>query len=307
MSLLRDIQDAAIGTSEPIANLLRRCKILAARLGSAEFAKWVEQELNGYERKEDVPSYRVLSVRSLGHFTGPFGSGMKNAPIPPGCIPKQYRELVDTAYAMQPIGAYEDLLRKPDPGSYESPWPPDLTAIVGQDIYENMACVTAWQEIPRGGIVGLIDSVRNKVLSFAIDIERLSPNAGESSLGEAMISSEKVQQVFHTTIYGNVGNVAPGASHLEQTVGALVTQGDYVALTQQLKGLGITEPEIAELKDAMTADQSGGHARIGKRIGAWLGRMVGRAGEGALKVSVQTATALLPKLISGYLGLPLGA
>lgn len=37
MSLLREIQDAAISTDSPIGDLLRRCKVLAARLGSAEF------------------------------------------------------------------------------------------------------------------------------------------------------------------------------------------------------------------------------------------------------------------------------
>jgi len=304
MTLLRDIQDAAVGSKEPITNLLRRCKILAVRLNSAEFGKWVELELNGYESEKDLPSYRVLPVRSLGHFSGPFGSGLKNAPIPSGCIPEKFREIVTTAYAMQAISAYEDLVRKPDAGSFQSPWPADVTARFGQEIYQNMNCISAWQEIPRGAIVELLDAVRNRILSFALDIEKLAPTAGESMPGDVPIASDKVHQVFHMTIYGNVGNVAPGATQPQQMVGALVTQGDYSSLAEQLGSLGIGGEDVADLKKALAEDQRDGKPGIGKRVGRWLGKMVGKAGDGALKVSVETASAVLPKLIAGYLGLP---
>ncbi len=304
MTLLRDIQDAAVGTKEPITNLLRRCKILAARLSSAEFARWVDLELNGYDHKDGLPSYRVLPVRSLGHFSGPFGSGLKNAPIPSVCIPEKYREVVTTAYAMQAISAYEDLLRKPDAGSFEAPWPADVTALFGQKIYQNMNCISAWQEIPRGAIVELLDTVRNRILSFALDIEKLSPNAGESVSGDLPIANDKVHQVFHTTIYGNVGNVATGSSQSQQTVGALVTQGDYSSLAEQLGSLGISNEDVEELKTALAEDKKEAKPGIGKRVGRWVGRMIAKAGEGAIKVSVETASSVLPKLILGYLGLP---
>ena len=75
MSLLRDIQDAAVDSRTSLPALLRRCKILAAHLGNAEFKAWVDAELNGYASKEAVPPYRVMTVHSKGHFSGPFQSG----------------------------------------------------------------------------------------------------------------------------------------------------------------------------------------------------------------------------------------
>ena len=47
MSLLRDIQNDLSGPSGDITTVLRKCKILAARLGSDEFSRWVDWELNG--------------------------------------------------------------------------------------------------------------------------------------------------------------------------------------------------------------------------------------------------------------------
>ncbi|WP_411860517.1 AbiTii domain-containing protein [Klebsiella aerogenes] len=48
MSLLREIQQAATDPSFDLPSLLRKCKILASRLGSPEFKQWVNFELNGY-------------------------------------------------------------------------------------------------------------------------------------------------------------------------------------------------------------------------------------------------------------------
>ncbi len=49
MSLLREIQNAAVDETVSLAVLLRKCKILAARLGNIEFKTWVDKELNGYD------------------------------------------------------------------------------------------------------------------------------------------------------------------------------------------------------------------------------------------------------------------
>ena len=49
MSLLREIQEAAIDGSIDLPTLLRKCKVLAARLGNDDFTDWVDAELNGYK------------------------------------------------------------------------------------------------------------------------------------------------------------------------------------------------------------------------------------------------------------------
>ena len=53
--LLRQIRDAAVDGSEPIANVLRKCAVLAARLDNAEFKAWVFSELNGYDKAGRSP------------------------------------------------------------------------------------------------------------------------------------------------------------------------------------------------------------------------------------------------------------
>jgi hypothetical protein len=100
MSLLREIQAAACDPNVDVATLLRKCKILAVRLGNNDFKRWVDNELNGYAIADDLPEYRILHVESYGHFSGPFGQSLSNAPIPPSCLPEKLRDKVTTSYLM---------------------------------------------------------------------------------------------------------------------------------------------------------------------------------------------------------------
>lgn len=216
MSLLREIQDAAINSSTELLVLLRKCKVLAARLGNPEFKQWVSSELDGYKDHKHLPDYRVLKVQSKGHFSGPFQSGLRNADIPLFCIPKEYHEYLSHAYIMDSVAALESLASSANGGTLQEPWNPNLVALVGQDIYQNMNCMQAWKVIPKSAIVSALDAVRNRVLNFVLEIEAESPDAGEAPVNSNPVPQERVHQIFNTYISGNVQNVAAGSIHVKQ-------------------------------------------------------------------------------------------
>ncbi|MGG2296617.1 hypothetical protein ACQUZQ_08615 [Aeromonas veronii] len=216
MSLLREIQDAAIDSNTNLAVLLRKCKVLAARLGSPEFKEWVENELSGYNDIKRLPEYRILKVNSKGHFSGPFQSGLRNADIPLSCIEKEFRTSLTYSYFTQAIAALESLVEDTSVGSLQEPWNPDLVAYVGGGIYQGMNCMQAWKVIPVAAIVATLDAVRNRVLNFVLEIEAESPDAGEAPVNSNPVPQEKVHQIFNTYITGSVQNVATGSSNVSQ-------------------------------------------------------------------------------------------
>ncbi len=216
MSLLRDIQNSAIDANEPIGSLLRKCKVLAVRLGSTEFKDWVESELNGYIEGDNIPTYRVMSVNCEGHFSGAFGSGLRNAPIPPLSIPEKFREPLFTCNLSQPISSLEDLINTSDGGTVQVPWIADVTALLGSQIYQNMNCLQAWKVVPVNALVGILDMIRNRVLNFVLEIESEAPEAGDAPINSQPIAEERVNQIFNTYITGNVQNVATGSSNVNQ-------------------------------------------------------------------------------------------
>ena len=307
MSLLRDIQDSAIDQAVDVTFLLRKCKVLAARLGNDEFSKWVDDELNGYKGIENLPDYRILSVESKGHFSGPAGSGLRNANIPLSCIDERFRETLKKSYCVQPISSYVDLLKSSKGGgSFQEPWPNDLTAYVGTSIYQYMNCLGAWKVIPRGSIVCLVDAVRNRIINFVLQIEAEAPNAGEALPNEHPLPQDRVTQVFNTHIYGNVGNIAKGSQHVTQTTSMTVVTGNLNSLKQFLKSLGINESEISSLESAIQCDDANEVARttkLGERVSSWLGGIFTGIAQGAITLAENVNANLIAQAILMYYGI----
>ncbi len=216
MSLLRQIQDAAIDSSVDLPTLLRKCKVLAARLGNEDFKQWINNELVGYDCKNDLPIYRVLNVNSKGNFSGAFGSSLRNADIPLTCMPKEFRENLGHCYMMSPVAAIASLVKNDNTGTLQEPWNPDVVAYFCQEIYEHMVCMQAWKVIPASSLVAALDSVRTRILNFVLEIEAQNPAAGEAMINEKPVPQEAVQHIFNTYITGNVQNVATGSTNVRQ-------------------------------------------------------------------------------------------
>jgi hypothetical protein len=230
MNLLEEIQAAATDSSVPLPDLLRKCAVLAARLRSDDFKMWVNHELNGYPDVEQLPPYRRLKVQSFGYFAGMFGSSASNMPIPPSCIREDFRHHVEESLAMMPIAALTGMLEESAAGSFQVAWPADLVAMVGQGIYQDMNCLKAWKVISRGQIVGVVDTVRSRILAFVLGIEAETPDPGTWPSRSVPISEDKIRQVFNTHIAGDVGHVV-AAGHDVTVQASIVQQGDLESLS----------------------------------------------------------------------------
>jgi hypothetical protein len=90
VSLLREIQNDLASANGDVTAVLRKCKILAARLGSREFADWVNWELNGYPDSQPTPEYRRLAITYYASFSNSAWRA-SDQPIPLQIIPEQHR------------------------------------------------------------------------------------------------------------------------------------------------------------------------------------------------------------------------
>lgn len=252
MSLLRDIQDAATSSSIELTTVLRKCKILAARLGNNELKEWIDKELNGYNQEESLPDYRIVPVHSKGNFISLRGQQLNNTIIPMSKYPEEFRKDLEYAYFSQPIASLISLLESADGGNAQEPWLPDLVALVGRKIYNRLNCLEAWKVIPSNSIAGVIDAVRNRVLNFVLEIEAEAPDAGEAPINSSPIPQEKVNQIFYTKIYGNVQNFAAGNRDVNQDA-KIEKSNDklFSELLQALSDLKTDKESISQLTVAI--------------------------------------------------------
>lgn len=303
MSLLQEIQDAAVDSKTDLGELLRKCKVLAVRLGNDEFKSWVDHEMNGYPSPDSLPPYRVLHVESKGHFSGPLGASIRNASIPSRSLKKEFRQHVTIHHATQPLASYWALLQGKGEANFQVSWPADLVAHVGQDIYEGYNCMAAWKEISRGAVVGLCENVRNRILNFVLDVWEEAPNAGEAAPKSNPVSKERVHQIFNIRIMGNVGNLASGSADFVQRA-TIVAKGDLASLRRHLEEEGVPAADLDQLERAVRDDEADQPAgKIGKRVAGWMGAVAKKAGSGLWSVSQKVAATVLSKAISAYYGL----
>ena len=251
MSLLRDIQNAAIDESVSAATVLRKCKVLAVRLGHEPFKDWIDHELNGYPLNAILPDYRVLKgIGSKGDFIGA-GKWMKNVTIPLSALPQESRKNFAMSKMYGSIAEYEHLIKSKD-GELICAWPGDVTAYLEGRAYKYMTCVSAWQVISTGSIVGLVDTVRTKILNFVLEIEEQYPAAGESEIGARPIPEQAVGNVFYTYIMSSGNNFSLGGANVNQL--SLVEEGNLESLKGYFYSIGLNSEDISELEGSINDD-----------------------------------------------------
>lgn len=227
MSLLRQIQDSLSSANGDVETVLRKCKILAARLGSDNFSKWVDCELNGYAKPQPVPDYRRFSVTHFASFIG-VGWRVPEAAVPVWVVPENHRdEFVETEFRdgiakAIPLAEHGAIIQRPD-----------LVPYLQGKMYPDMNCQAVWAQI--GGIEfqQLISAVKTRILDFSLKIEAENPDAGEAPLNTHPVPMEKLRPLVNN-FFGAVGSVAQQSHDFSQTTALGIQPQELITLVKEL-------------------------------------------------------------------------
>ena len=140
------------------------------------------------------------------------------------------------------------------------------------------------------------------MLAFALEIEGAYPDvAGEEG---AEIPQEAVSAIYSTTIFGGINAVATGGSNVSQNVEIAVRPGDLDSLLTYVRGLGLSDDDVQELREALEQD---GDQRdtdgFGPRAKAWLGKAMAKLATGTMVVAGAATGQLLAAALAKYFGL----
>jgi phospholipase/lecithinase/hemolysin len=229
MSLLREIQ-TDLSTKEPdLPTVLRKCKILAARLGSREFARWVDLELNGYPDGEPIPSYRRVHSVCYANFIGFGWSQANRQSVPWGLIKQNIREQLHHREIATGIAGIADFA--------EGGARVDLPQLVPQmqgTMYPDMNCVGVWMETSGSEFTQLLSAVGNRVLDFVLKIEEENPEAGEAALNTHPVPAERIQSIVQQVFNAPVANVSQNSHNFTQTGHVGVSTAELKTLVKEL-------------------------------------------------------------------------
>lgn len=301
MSILEEIETAAVDGQSDLGTLLRKCKVLAARLDSQPLADWVLWESNGYPSDAKVPDYRILTLQLKGHFTGPFGSGIRNASIPMVCVPEKLRSQFEAHECKMSIASLEHLTKTESDLFQVNTG--DLSVVLGSRVYSRMNCLSAWGEVGSPSIVEILNSVRNRILDFALAISKQVTKSGEvTNHTLKVIDPSKVTQIFYTTIYEG-GSATLVGSAVNSNFNTSIVQGDFSTLRKYLEENGVVTGDLDELQDAIKKDDKVEHkGNFGPKVAHWLGKMATKAAEETWKAGVTQGLKILTDAILKYYG-----
>lgn len=311
MTLLHEMRHAASDSTTSLPDLLRKTKILARRLGNGPLEEWTNKELEGYEPEDQLPPYRVMRTESMGTFQN-FGS-RRRLRIPTDSLPEQggWREMATTVPMREPIAHIADMVSTPtaDDERLGASWPINAVAWCQQNVEfysDGLVLQSAWRVITRAGIAGMLDTLRTRILGFALDIEQENPRAGEiPGRHDAPIPQERVAQIVNHTIFaGGNPTVAIGSSGFQQSTRHEVQLGDWDGLRAALAELGVSAEDVVELERALASDsptdQEGG---IGPATRRWIATAASKVGGGAAGWTGGEIAQALEEPIRGFLGL----
>lgn len=245
MTLLRQIQDELASSDVDVAAVLRKCKILARRLHSDEFAQWVDWELNGYPADAEVPAYRTVHPTHYASFSNGYWS-VQQHPISKFLIGKDWREHFEPFAYRAGIEAVKTLAANNHGGILDRN---DLRFLLKNKVFD-LPCHQFWSQISDVELKQIISAVTNRLLDFVMDIEAENPNAGEAPASEVPVAPEKVQQLVSNHFHGPVGNIAQNSSSFSQTANVNVAQVRELAtaIREALATAPMKDPEQATAK-----------------------------------------------------------
>ena len=298
MKLLDEIVEGAVSDTQPIGTVLRKCLVLERQVKNEKFRTWINNELDGYDSVDELPDYRSINSISRGFFVGYAGSQINDQPLSLHVMDAKDRKLVDKVKLAQPVASYEG---RPDKSANASiPWPPSLTTKYQQRFTQNFVLNRAWQEIPGSCLVGLVETVRNRVLRFALDIK---DQLGEDQESVELLPAETVEKSVINNIYGGSVFIAAHAETISQVAHTNIAAGDASGLFKALSNLGVTEEGLKVLEHDIEADEQDGKPSLGQKTMGWLKDISKYLGTEGVKVGVEVAKRAATKWIMQHYGL----
>lgn len=306
MGLLHEIQAAVLEEGSDLGPILLKVRLLAARLGSQPLGEWVKHESDGYPPDSPLPDYRIIPVSYTATFSGPFGSGIKNAPIPSHLIKKFAGEKWYRHEMRQSIVAVDDLLASSKAGGSLGIDASNLILLLDGNVYEDYTCIAVSGIISRASLTEIRHAVRSRILELIIELEKAVPEAATIAIGKtdsgSPASSAVATQISQQIIYGNVTTISAVGERAQVNVS--VGKGDSEGLAEYLKQVGIAEADARQLAEIVAGEKPESHQEpLGAKAKKWLVDNLKKATNGTWKVGVSVATDVIKEAILKYYGL----
>ena len=290
MGIIQDLQ-IALAEDKPIGPILMKLRLVAAKLGSHHLEEWVKFEAEGYPQGFQLPDYRILAMAFIGQFSGPFGSGIKDAPIPPYLIGKIAGEKWVHFQLRQSAASVDCIVEEGNGLNLDLS---DLSLLIQGQVYENMACNQLSGYISHSAIVEATNAIRNRLLALTIELERQIPDGAELTLSSIPAQSELTTQIYYQTIHGGLTQIHNSGEN--QKIAIAIQPKNYDSLLEALSDVGLSDEHAETLAKLISEEKpttSVNEASLGHKTRKWIADRISQG----VDATVKGGSAALVKLV----------
>lgn len=291
---MHQLQAEAVDDSSSISGLLMKAKLVSSKLGLNDITEWIDLELNGYPSRAETPAYRRFSCRPQA-----FNPYVGWIPIDLGGIPEKILREFTTVYLQESISNVEKHVA--DSGRLEVQMPHTLTEMLYMGHDRDSRFKISWR-FSAFALSGVLTTVKGKILTWSLDLERqgILGEGVNFSLREKEIAGMVFKNDFNGAVINNNGVL--GSSTGDVTQENTMSIGSFDSLGDELKKIGVSYDEVAELRQAIdSSEQPLTDNGFSPKISEWIGKISVKAMQGGLKVGGTVAVGVIAKLITTYL------
>lgn len=195
-SILIELQRDTLDRTFCVSDLLRKALLIAHKLNISEFETWIIKELNGYEKFEEVPEYRI--IRGIIKAWKPF-RGWQPLIFPDN----ETQEILSKRFFYHSIVEVEVMIERNKKDYLHLPF----SANVEKQLREAIGFDTEVTLIvPISSLVRIVDTVRTTILNWSLKLEE------DGIVGEG-ISFSILEKEKASFISYNVNNFYPPIVH----------------------------------------------------------------------------------------------
>jgi hypothetical protein len=206
-NLLHEIRDD-LTTGVSFSDSLRKAMVLGNRLRTEDLKNWAKNELNGYDNPNNVPKYRILPCRSFMDVKFTDGRKVYSETRTPVNIDIEYVRVVEI---LDGTGALEDFIKKGKQDTravLQLDWQPDQFHTWSGIVTKNNGRLErVWKEVSISDIVQILESAKNRLLEFVLELENRAEEAGSRITG---LNPSEVKYIFNKIVMENAEVVLTG-------------------------------------------------------------------------------------------------
>jgi len=194
--LLAQIEEGALDSKTPLADVLRKCVALGGRAGSAELRDWARRELDGYKSAADTPpTYRTVPAAIC--IDGADLAKMVTGQQISGYELPEFARATIVPEAPLPYGVaeLEQMAMSKKSLQLQHPVMPDLVHYMNSEAYYGTAIHSMYWRISPTSVYGVLDTIRTMLVSLVAEMRAGGGN--DADIPSATVTNQAVNVVLH--------------------------------------------------------------------------------------------------------------